>query len=165
MDKIPELQVSSSLKETLNIVERECVYCGEMTYIASLDEDTIVSLASSQFERDEDIQHYINEIGITFLQEYDKLGLLTKEASLALKPDNWIEWEENFNEFNQIQGYSKYFGTRIRVVKYNNGYSYAGWVSVGDSPVTFSQMYPSPQAAKQYCQNWLDNYLKEQNNG
>lgn len=88
----------------------------------------------------------------------DEQGLLTKEASLALKPDNYINWRwDNCGRDKWGHDYDIYHKGGQSV--YLNIYFTQSKVSILEE-LEFNNFI----LAQEYCQNWLNNYLKEQNN-
>ncbi len=111
----------------------------------------------------------------------DQQGLLSKEASLALKPDNWIEWGNNSETryggisyafiftvsidadinicFIHIKDKNKNTVDRIQFENVITKHPNFGEFGFNASELLRWVDFPR---IEQTCQNWLDNYLKEQ---
>lgn len=101
-------------------------------------------------------KEYATNIYLDFLQIADAQGLLNKEASLMLKPDDWIEWERteygNYNGITKI-GIIHIFSLSHIVFKYPNLEQIV--INIDDDK------FKTLEEAKEVCQNWLDEHLKE----
>lgn len=101
----------------------------------------------------------IENVYLQALKIADAQGLLTKEASLDLKPDNWIEWRD----CNKIFG-NPYNGSEGRC---NYGFIFHvldnGSIEIEDNKGNIIHVLDNGSTETfniVYCQNWLDEYLK-----
>lgn len=108
----------------------------------------------------------VQDIYLTCLKIADEQGLLTKEASLALKPDNWIEWErEHVNTCNhkdECTGKSKDYCFEIIIHSREHIEIYVVPIETcSDWRTYIKTLHTSNFEYKDVCQNWLNEYLKD----
>ncbi len=137
------------------------VFLAKIDTFGSLDE---AKLACEQYQQN----LYLNCLELADIQ-----GLLTKEASLDLKPDNYIEWDKkecktaykgDFKFGSKIAFFVIYFLGAEIVYKYDNeDYSDDNEQPYIVKPIRNGNRFENLEQAKQHCQNWLDDYLKGRN--
>lgn len=160
MNKIPELKLEFGNHEGAEVEENLLEYYIDsennqahlVPYNGTWCDDTHIPHNDDKDMFDVCNQHY-NKLYHHFLKIADTQGLLTKEASLLLKPDNWIGWNSKYTDI--IIGYDKY----------DNYYKIKCYMTNPDlwevciSNNTYRSSLNSSEIAQQYCQNWLNEYL------
>jgi len=124
----------------------------------------IPELTQEQFNQLKDIISDFKHRNITYTELYleilkiaDAQGLLTKEASLALKPENWIEWD---NTSTTCHSYGK---TKVNVsfiIFYNAETGYTVNSLADNKGHKKIGVFDTGQECIDCCQKYLDEYLK-----
>jgi hypothetical protein len=119
--------------------------------------NTCSSLEEAKIE----CEKHQKNIYLSILKIADEQGLLTAEASLALKPNHWIEWD---NTSTTCHSYGK---TKVNVsfiIFYHAETGYTVNSLTDNKGHKKIGVFDTGQECIDFCQNWLDNYLKENKN-